>query len=398
MSIPSDIIDHLLYENEGPALHYRRDQYAFEGASEADKGELLKDMLALANAWRRGDAYMLAGAEPVRNGRGRVVGVAGHLDNARLHEFLNSLTQQPLHFSYHAVSFEGKDLGVIHIPPQDRPIFLNRNFGKLKKNKVYVRRGSSTTVADADEVAKMGGALAHAVGGLPILEAAFCDSVTLKQLGPGAPLNVVELELPEESAFPDYGLAYIRSGPRSSIGFADATKNRHFWRESAKYLQESARYGRVEFMVSNSGHVAAYGVRLECEIEDPDNALILADATALPDPPSTELCVRQTRPSRRAADCDVSVRHHTGKWMVTASVGKIQPRNHAHTKSGLFIATRGDRDVTFPVILKADNLPTSAMWDLSVAIRAEKKPIGLEKLMTLLRVDACSQATGGQEK
>lgn len=39
---------------------------------------------------------------------------------------------------------------------QQRPFYLTRDFGKLKKETVYLRRGSSTDFAKPDEIAQMG--------------------------------------------------------------------------------------------------------------------------------------------------------------------------------------------------------------------------------------------------
>ncbi len=45
---------------------------------------------------------------------------------------------------------------VFRIPTQDRRRALNKPFGKLSANAVYIRRGSSTDIAKPDEIAKMG--------------------------------------------------------------------------------------------------------------------------------------------------------------------------------------------------------------------------------------------------
>ena len=50
-------LDALLSEDEGTALDFKRDQYPFEDATDEQKSELLKDMLAFANAWRRECVY-----------------------------------------------------------------------------------------------------------------------------------------------------------------------------------------------------------------------------------------------------------------------------------------------------------------------------------------------------
>ncbi len=154
-------LERLLYEEESPALEFKREQYRFAKASDDEKSELLKDLLGMANAWRRSDAYILIGVEDARGSRKNVHGIAAadHLADHSLQQFVNSLTNRPVRFRYEAVGFEGKQLGIIHIEQQPRPIYLKRDYGKLKKNDVYVRRGSSTDPAKPatnDEIAQMG--------------------------------------------------------------------------------------------------------------------------------------------------------------------------------------------------------------------------------------------------
>jgi len=150
------LFESLLYEGESPTLDFKRDQYPFSGASDDEKGELLKDILAFANAWRRTDAYILIGVEEIQGGRSSVCGVTSHLNDASLQQFVNSKTQRPVLLSYEAFSFQGVQVGIIRLPLQPRPFFLRTNFGRLQANTVYIRRGSSTAIALPDEVAEMG--------------------------------------------------------------------------------------------------------------------------------------------------------------------------------------------------------------------------------------------------
>jgi hypothetical protein len=152
----SQLLETLLNEDESTTLDFKRDQYPFDGATDEQKSELLKDILAFANAWRRTDAYILIGAEEVRGGRSRPVGIPKHLDDASLQQFVNSKCNRPVVFRYEVVSIDQVEIGSIHIPIQERPFYLNKDYGKLKKDTVYVRRGSSTAIADPDEIAKMG--------------------------------------------------------------------------------------------------------------------------------------------------------------------------------------------------------------------------------------------------
>ena len=74
----------LLHEAEGTSLDFKSTQYPFEQATDVEKSELLKDILAFANSWRRTTAYILIGVDEVKGGRSNVVGVAKHLDDAKL--------------------------------------------------------------------------------------------------------------------------------------------------------------------------------------------------------------------------------------------------------------------------------------------------------------------------
>jgi hypothetical protein len=153
------LFERLLYEEESTTLDFKRDQYLFVKATEDEKSELLKDILGFANAWRRSEAYILIGVEEVRGGRSLVRGITTHLDDHSLQQFVNNSTNRPVLFHYAAFGFEGKQLGIIRIEEQVRPIYLKRDYGKLKKDAVYVRTGSSTDPqkpASLDEVAQMG--------------------------------------------------------------------------------------------------------------------------------------------------------------------------------------------------------------------------------------------------
>jgi predicted HTH transcriptional regulator len=117
------------YEEESSTLDFKREQYCFAKATENEKSELLKDILGFANAWRRLEAYILIGVEDVRGGRGNVVGIpeTDHLDDHSLQQFVNNLTNQPVHFHYEAFGFEGKHVGIIRIDEQTRVWSKNPN-------------------------------------------------------------------------------------------------------------------------------------------------------------------------------------------------------------------------------------------------------------------------------
>ena len=107
MTFDSLTLQNLLYQPEWPALDFKGAQYHFSGASDAEKSELLKDILALANSWRLTTVYILTGVQEVKGGRSKIVGVKDHLDDAILHQFVNSKTQRPVQFSHQQFSQKG---------------------------------------------------------------------------------------------------------------------------------------------------------------------------------------------------------------------------------------------------------------------------------------------------
>ena len=132
------LVEGLLHEEESQTLDFKRDQYAFEGADRRTKSELLKDILAFCNAWRRSTAYILIGIKEVKGGRSEAVGVTEHLDDASLQQFVDSKTQRPMEFSYRQIRFEGVELGAIEIPEQKRPIYLQQKIRKgLRKDRLH---------------------------------------------------------------------------------------------------------------------------------------------------------------------------------------------------------------------------------------------------------------------
>ncbi|MGD9162364.1 MAG: ATP-binding protein, partial [Desulfobacteraceae bacterium] len=299
-------------------------QYPFEGASNDDKSELLKDILAFANAWRRSDAYILIGVDEVRGGRSSVVGVTTHLDDAKLQQFVNSKTQRPIHFSYQQSSLNNKDIGVLHIPPQERPVYLVKGYGKLEKQTVYIRRSSSTDIAAPDEIAKMGQAIVEGLDSLPLLELQFFDSECLTSLGNSIEVETVNLSLPEDFEIPDYGVMRFPAGPNLYHTMPSVDKNRDYYRDTAVYLKKTMETSRLDFTVQNAGNVLARDVRIELNIPDPDRTLVFRDADDMPDEPSTSfLLSRVTQP---VLNPDINVQRAPDAHVITAQLGKIQAK------------------------------------------------------------------------
>jgi hypothetical protein len=63
--IDSSFVETLLNMSESDTLDFKQEQYPLANAAPEQKGELVKDILAFANAWKTSDAHILVGvAEP----------------------------------------------------------------------------------------------------------------------------------------------------------------------------------------------------------------------------------------------------------------------------------------------------------------------------------------------
>ncbi len=160
MAITLETIQQLCMEGESNRLDYKRDQYPFVGVSDPEKTELLKDILAMANAFRSQIAYILIGIEQQLDGTGKAIGISKDqfIDDASLQQFVNGKTNRPIEFQSYSVQIdEAKIVQVIEIPIQkERPYYSRKQFGSIKPAEVELRISSTTRPAIPDEIARMG--------------------------------------------------------------------------------------------------------------------------------------------------------------------------------------------------------------------------------------------------
>jgi hypothetical protein len=377
-------IEQLLNENESAYLDFKREQYHFEGSDDFEKSELLKDILAFSNAWRRTDAYILIGVEEFRGGRSKVIGVDFHLDDHSLQQFVNSKTQKPITFEYIALEFEGVQLGVLRIPLQIRPIYLTKDFGKLKKNVVYIRRGSSTDEASPDEIAKMGTTSIEALDESS-LDLQFANISLREPLSRSLKVFCKTIELPEGQQIPIFE---PRSQfPHLSIELGHPNKN--FYKELVQYYQDRLLLKAAGFSVTNHGQVTASNVRLVITDEkDPMMRIITrSDLTQRPrkyhnflSSPALDSLESMSTVFERNFD----VEYHGTKWTLEAEFGSIQPKARIWSNGELFIGAHERSTKELQALLYADNLPNPIVIPLHLEFELEAVSVDIAYLENLL--------------
>lgn len=375
MLINSDLLEQLLHEDESTSLDFKSAQYAFRGVPDDQKAELLKDVLALANSWRRSDGYILIGVDEVCGGRSRPIGVREHLDDAVLQQFVNSKTQRPMDIAYYRAGVDGVSIGVIHVPVQQRPLYLLKDFGRLRKETVYLRRGSSTAEATPDEIAKMGQATAGA-DEPPILTFGATEHGSRVIMGLDLEVNVEDLAVPP---LPDYGI--------SARGmFYNPMTNRDYLRELAEYVRVMKLTSPLGLMVKNDNGPPALGVEWCSRVKRDDNVVLL---TKLPQRPSTyDIVSGSDRLRSLFQEPLVTIDSFSDHWEVRARFGDILPGDGAWLREPLLIGAHVDKEVKFEGQLLASNLRRPLEANLAVKIIATPRALEEKDLNPFLKEDA----------
>jgi len=124
----------------------------FETPSDDEKkGELLKDISAIANSSPLSYGFLIYGVDPRRPDP--VVGITASYDDAKLQQFVAGKVQPTPEFIYYEVSAGPRTIAVIQIAPsKKRPHIISIDIGKVRKGQIVVRRGSSTDGATLQDL------------------------------------------------------------------------------------------------------------------------------------------------------------------------------------------------------------------------------------------------------
>ena len=368
------LIEGLLYENEGNALDFKREQYKFEGASREDKSELLKDILAFANSWRRTAAYIIVGVDENKGGRGKIVGVAESLDDAKLQQFVNSKTNKPVTFAYRVFSIESKLIGVIAIPAHERPIYLTSDFGKLEKEKVYVRRGSSTAIATPDEIVRMG--LESSDLSPPNLCLQWADLDDRRCLPSPCALEglILEPRLPEGT--------FDRTRENAGYSFLRSYTNLDYSKELIEYTYSCNLLRKLGFRLHNESDYVARRVRFIGRVTNQPNSKVL-DWEDRPQQPYRDTLLGLTRDIRPIAeqlrrDPDPSVQAYKGYTEIIVDFGDIRPHDEIWSTTPILLGALEERTIVVDGELRGDNLVSPIPCRLEAKLTVQVRPMGYE--------------------
>jgi len=284
-----------------------------------------------------------------------------------------------------ATKLDEYDIGVISIPKQERPLYLTKNFGRLEKETVYVRRGSSTDVASPDEIVKMGQTDALDNENLPLLHVEFFDTRHLKPLGDSIQIETTNLVLPEREEIPNYGDIHIPIGNNSYQIFHSQGTYKNYYRDFASYLKDRFAYSRVDFQVNNEGNVSAKDVNIEIIVKGSNKSIFFCDIRDISEePPSIFTPFMSPSLNVKNIDPDIWVDCSQDEWIIKAELGKIQPKASTHTFNGLYVGSENPTEMSLDAKIFADNLPSPKNFNLKIELKPEIKRLSVDELMQLI--------------
>ena len=237
-------------------------------------------------------------SKKTRAARTRILGVTQHLKDADLQQLVNSKTDQPITFSYRSERLDGKDIGILNIPVQNRPRFIIKPFAKLLANTVYIRRGSSTVIARPDEVAQMGTASTPQPS--PTLRVQFANVPGRILNGDSLELEGTCIDVSDVEEIPDFQ-------PERRIL---TQANTDYFRELVLYEWIHLLCKPVQFAITNSASVLATDIRVELSVRSRE--AVIFDEYSWPTKPEEDLILGGARipPLIRGKRCETTSEDH----------------------------------------------------------------------------------------
>ena len=253
------------------------------------------------------------------------------------------------------------------------------DYGKVRKEAVYLRRGSSTATAKPDEIARMGTADVDWVG-QPSVELYLVDRSTGANLGDHVSIDHgTWYNIPISEEIPDYR---PHSGFRmGNVEFMtnDLHVNVNFLREVAVYLHAEA-YFPVSLEVRNTAGTVIRDVILEIKLNDPEGRYELLTSQNRPHKPSSSMLEFAHNFRSIFEKDDVFVGKEGETWKVKCIFGKIQPGATLRLQDDLLISCRDAKDTEIIGMIYADNISNPIPIRINLSFQIGSQSLTIEDI------------------
>lgn len=372
------LFESLLNEGESTILDFKEAQYKFTSATDEEKIDLLKDILAFANAWRHTPAYILIGVRDNPGGRAIPIGIENHIDDAKLQQFVNSKTNQPISFKYYPFQFEAKSIGVLEIDVQARPIYLKKKFASLGENIVYLRRGSSNSIAAPDEIFKMGAATVQQTTP-PQLDLQFAITESRSLYGKAIEIeSVVFKPHIDVEAIRQRIYKNVFGGDNLGLSLQSPLENKEFAVDVFEYEVVSSLTSKIDFYLKNNGNQPITNLKVTVAIDKMPGLFVL-DALSFPSKPQRTLAAIHEMDSPDA----VSVTELPKAYEASFFIKRLLPGDEFWSEEGIHIGSHQSRALNATTRILADQIPQPITENFSVTINTNTIQRNLDEWMVM---------------
>lgn len=259
-------------------------------------------------------------------------------------------------------------IGVIRIPKQERPTYAKTKVGKVEKEVVYYRLGSSTAIAKPEDIARMGKDSIPSRP-TPVLALQFADYQNRIKLGNSIELNSVALGI--AARLPD---AYEEKKGFTAAITTYEVVNKDYWRELEEHIRVKELLSRpTGFVIHNQSNSLAENVRVEVIGSSTDGITVMSEDD-LPDKPTYRgIRLPSIRPLWRQAP-QTRVEHHGSNWTLTVNFGNVQPKSCIWASEPFYIGSADKDFLELEGSIYADNLPEPQKITLTIQFTVKKKP------------------------
>lgn len=285
-----ELDDLIRFENESSGLDFKAKQYA-------NNEDLLKDLIAMANANVTGDRHIIVGLKHLPDGSRKFWSInrTEFVDSATYHQLARENIEPEIHFDYSPYEFEGHLLGILRIYGcNDQPYMMRKDYGALRAGDAWIRKGThqprlmrpdldriwekhrnefKATIRIGFEASGMPKEITlPAIGNVQLLSDQAAEKIReilaerKKPLPPGD--LSFERELIETGNFPNFNLGRpLPYSHRSSKQLQENLENvKHTYREDDLHLLYEQHASRINLSILNEGETYVEDASIEIKI------------------------------------------------------------------------------------------------------------------------------------
>lgn len=136
-----ELEDIICYESEKTSVDFKQKQY-----SRSSHVDLLKDIMAMANADVTEERYIITGVDYHSSKKRKILGIpeSEFADDADYQQLVKKNIEPDIRFSYSSFLIDGKLVGIFKIGPcLDPPYLMKKDYTPLFQGDGYIRKGTS---------------------------------------------------------------------------------------------------------------------------------------------------------------------------------------------------------------------------------------------------------------